>query len=462
MSPTINTWLTRILLLLCITLYIIHFWIILQNAVNVPYWDEWMILVPDALPAGFSLRWVLVQEAEHRLVLTKLLSWGLFYLNSHNHILSMAITYVMYGVLLTFIVVFARKMVPYLPLWGVLAFLVFLLTPINWENNFWGFQSTFRLSLLFTVLASYFLFSERQTMRHLALGTVMSVLATYSFFSGLIAVSILIALFACFKVTRALRAHGSQRRSEYLQVIGVVTTVLVFIGLYFVDYHAARHHRRLVLPQEPGFWKFFTNLVSWGFGFETQSVVLGALCVLLVLAPIALHAWQKRLHVAASSWAIYAVSLSMMVVLASIASGRAEISPSAKISRYSDFAMMFVPFTAFGWAIFLKDRPNLRKYVLVGLWFFCCLGFSYKWRWYRVYAVERASRQQGVQCIKSYYQHGGQAFCPTLYWEPIPGQLDEAKRLNLSFYRDIDLALKEEKKSETGGEISKGVDERRP
>lgn len=418
----------------------------MQNAVNVPYWDEWMILEPDALPAGFSLRWVLLQEAEHRIVLTKLLSWGLFYLNGHNHVLSMAITYVMYGVLLTFIVVFARKMVPHLPLWVVLAFIVFLLTPINWENNFWGFQSTFRLSLLFTVLASYFLFSERQTVSRLALGAVMSVLAIYSFFSGLIAVSILIVLFAGFKVTRALSARGSQRRADYVQLIAVVTTVLIFIGLYFVDYHAARHHRRLVLPHEPGFWKFFTNLVSWGFGFETQSVVLGAVCVLLVLAPIALHVWQKRLNVAASSWAIYAVSISMMVVLASIASGRAELSPSAKISRYSDFAMMFVPFSALAWAIFLKDKPKVKTYVLVGLWIFCCLGFSYKWLWYRVYAVERDSRQQGVECIKAYYQHGGPAFCPTLYWEPIPGQLDEAKRLNVSFYR----------------EISKGVDERRP
>ena len=155
MSPTINTWLTRMFLLLCIAIYSIHFLIIMQNAVNVPYWDEWMILEPDALPAGFSLRWVLLQEAEHRLVLTKLLSWGLFYLNGHNHVFSLAITYVMHGVLLTCIVVFARKVVPYLPLWVVLAFIVFLLTPINWENNFWGFQSTFRLSILFTVLASY-------------------------------------------------------------------------------------------------------------------------------------------------------------------------------------------------------------------------------------------------------------------------------------------------------------------
>ena len=413
----------------------------MQNAVNVPYWDEWVILAPEALPAGFTFRWILAQANEHRIVLTKLSSWGLFYISAHNHILSMAITYVIYGVLLACIVMIARKTVPHLPMWVALAFLVFLLTPINWENHFWGFESSFRFAVLFTVLASYFLFSEPQTGLRLAVGAVMSVLATYSFFSGLVAVCILIVLFAWFKVTRALRVSGSQRRTEYAQLIGTVTTVLIFIGLYFVDYHGARNHWQLALPHEAVYWKFFTNLVSWGFGFETHSVILGAFCVLLVLAPIALHVWQKRLHVAGSSWAIYGVSLSMMVVLATIASGRAHLSPSAKISRYSDFAMMFVPFTAFAWAILLKDRPNLKKYVLVGFWIFCCLGFSYKWRWYRVYAVERDARKQGVECIKSYYQHGGQAFCPTINWGPIPGQLDDAKRLNLSFYRDINGSL---------------------
>jgi hypothetical protein len=437
MSPTINTWLTRLFLLLCITIYSIHFWVILQNAVNVPYWDEWGILAPDALPAGFTFRWIFEQANEHRIVLTKLSTWGLFYISAHNHILSMAFTYLLYGMLLTCIVFVARKTVPHLPLWAILAFIVFLLTPINWENNFWGFESSFRFAVLFVVLASYFLFSEPQTVSRLALGAVMSVLATYSFFSGLVAVCILIVLFAWFKVTRAIRFSGPQRRAEYAQLIGVVTTVLIFIGVYFIDYHATRYHHQLAFPHEAVYWKFFTNLASWGFGFETHSVILGALCVLLVLTPIALHVWQRRLHVAGSSWAIYGVSLAMLVVLATIASGRAYLSASAKISRYSDFAMMFVPFTAFAWAILLKDRPNLKQYVLVGFWIFCCLGFSYKWLWFPVYSVEGGLRKQGVECIKTYYQHGGQALCPTLNPVPMPGLLDDAKKLNLSFYRDI-------------------------
>ncbi len=437
-SRTISTWLTRLLLVLCIAIYSGHLWIILQNAVNVPFWDEWGILSPDALPAGFTFRWIFAQANEHRIVLTKLQSWALFYIDGHNHIVSLVFTYALWGVLLACVVLFARRMVPQLPLWVVLAFILLLLTPINWENNSWGFESCYRFAVLFPLLAVYFLFREPQTGPRLALGASMCVLAMYSFFAGLLAVCILILLFACFKVIRALNVSGSQRRMEYVQLLAVVTPVLIFVALYFVDYHRVSYHPKLAFPWEASFWRFFTNLVSWGFGFETNSVILGALCLLLVLAPVAAEIWHQRLRLAGSSWGVYGLLFAMLGILASIAMGRAHFSPSAKISRYADFGMMLVPFSALAWAIFLKERPQLKKYVLVGFWIFCCLGFSYKWLWFPVYRVQRDSRLVGVECIKSYYQHQGPGMCPTLYAAPMGPMLDEAKRLNLSFYRDLE------------------------
>ncbi|HEX6045898.1 MAG TPA: hypothetical protein VFZ22_15500 [Pyrinomonadaceae bacterium] len=441
MTPKLNTWLTALVLILCIAIAGAHLWVILQNAVNVPYWDEWGILSPDALPAGFTFRWIVAEANEHRLVPTKLLAWGLFYISGHNHILSMVITDVIYGLLLACIVFFARRMTPHLPLWVTLAFIIFLLTPINWENNFWGFESSFRFAVLFTLLAVYFLFSEPQTGRRLALGVLMSVLATYSFFAGLVAVCITIVLFALFKIIRALGVSGPQRRAEYVQLIAVVAPVLLFVGLFFIDYHRHAYLPSIAYPHEASFWNFFANLVSWGFGFESHSVMIGALCLLLVLAPIVLEIRKKRLRLSGSSWAVYVFPIAMLGVLGSVAAGRAHLSASAKISRYADFAMMLVPFSVLAWAIFLKDRPGLRRYALIGLWLFCCVGFSYKWLWFPVYKAQHDSRKQGVECIKTYYKQGGVADCPTLYSVPIGSMLDDAKRLNLSFYRDIQKEL---------------------
>jgi len=437
MMRTINTWLTRLLLTLCIAIYAGHLGIILRNAVNVPFWDEWGILSPNALPAGFTFSWIFEQANEHRIVLTKLQTWVLFYLGGHNQILSLLVAYALWGVLLACIVMFARRVMPEVPVWVVLAFILLLLTPINWENNSWGFESCYRFAVLFSLLTAYFLFNERQTGSRLALGVAMSVLAIYSFFAGLLAVCILILLFACFKITRVANSAGAQRKRELVQSIAVVSSVLIFIALYFVGYHSVSYHPQFALPYDASFWRFFTNLVSWGFGFETNSVILGALCLLLVLAPVAATIWQQRLSLSSASWGVYAFLFAWLGVLASIAMGRANYSPSAKISRYADFAMMLVPFTALAWAIFLKDKPKLKRYALAGLWVFCCLGFSYKWLWFPVYRVQRDSRLEGVECIKSYYKSGGPGICPTLYAAPLGQLLDDGKKLNLSFYRDI-------------------------
>ncbi len=436
-TRTITTWLTRFLVVVCIAIFIAHFWVVFQNAVNVPFWDEWGILSPDGLPAGFTFRWLVEPMNEHRMVPTKLLIWGLFYLDGHNHVISILITYAMWGVVLATIVVFARRVAPIVPLWATIAFIILLLTPISWENNFMGLESHIRFAILFSLVAVYFLFSEPQTGSRLAVGALTAVVATYSHFGGLVAVCILIAVFAWLKICRALSSSGSQRRVEYVQMITVVTAVLTFVALYFIDYHRVSYHPPLALPDEAAFWKFFTNLVSWGFGFETHSVVLGALCLLVVLVPIGLEIWRKRSQLPAASWAVYAFALAMLAVLASIAGGRANLSPSAKISHFADFGMMLVPFSALAWAIFLKDRPNLRKYVLVGLWIFCCLGFSYKWLWFSVYRVQGDSRKEGVECIKSYYKHGGPGMCPTLHAIPVGPMLDEGEKLNMSFYREI-------------------------
>ena len=436
-SSQISFWLTIFFLTLCVAIYAGHFWVIYQNAVNVPYWDEWGLFDPRALPAGLSFRWIFLQANEHRIALTKLLMAGLFYLNGLNQILSIAITYVLYGVLLSCVVMFAQRMVPHLPKWTTLAFVIFLLTPANWENHFWGFQSAYHFAVLFSLLTAFFLFDESQSVARLALGVSTAVLATYSFFSGLVAVCILIVFFAVFKTLHAGRVSGEERKRKYLQLVAVATPVIAFVAMYFIDYHRNLAAPPRALPYTESFWRFFTNIVSWGFGFETDSVVLGIICLLLVLSPIVLEVWKNGWRLPASSWAVFAYTLAMLAVLAAISVGRGYGGARAKISRYNEFSMMLVPFTLFAWAIFLKDRTKLRTYMLASLWIFCFLGYSYKWLWFPVYHQQAEIRRQGVRCIENYYAHGGEALCPTIHPVSIKPMLDEGKRLNLSFYREV-------------------------
>lgn len=433
-----NTWLTRLLLVACVALYAGHLWVLCANAVNVPFWDEWALLKPGALPAGLTARWVFGQENEHRVVLTKLLTWALVRTTGWNLVASMVVTYAVYGVLLACVFLFARKMVPHLPAWVTLAFTVFLLSPINWENHFWGFESSYHFAMLFSLLATYFLFGEPQTGPRLLAGALSAVLAAYSFVSGLVAALVVLAAFALFKILRARRAEGDWPRREYAQLAAAAAPALALIALYFVDYRSVPSHPPAALPHTASFWDYFTNLVSWGFGFETDSVVIGVFCLLVVLVPVALDVRAAGWRLPGSSWAVHAFTLGVLCVLAAIAVGRANTSGRAKISRYSDFAMMLVPFSVFAWAIVLRERAALRRYALAALWALCCVGFSYKWLWFPVYREQGEARREGVRCIREYYERGGRGMCPTIFPGPIGPMLDEAKKMNLSFYRDIE------------------------
>ena len=437
-SATVKSWLTKLPLLCFVALYFGHMWVIYQNSVNVPFWDEWVLLRPRGLPSGLSW-WVFEQANEHRIIPTNLLTLLLLYTTGWNHVVSMLVTYALYGVLLAALYVFARKTVPHLPAWVVFAFLAFLLSPINWENHFWGFESSYHFAMLFSLLAAYFLFAGPQTGKRLASGAALAVLATYSFFSGLAVVLVLVALFGLFKICR-----GGRR--EYLQLAAVALPVLGLMSLYFINYRRVGHHPPAALPHTASFWKFFTNLVSWGFGFETDSVVLGAVCLLVVLAPLALEVWEKGWRLPASSWAVYAFTLGVLCALAAISVGRANGSGRAKISRYSDFAMMLVPCAVMVWAIFLKDRPAPRRYVLAALWVFCFVGFSYKWLWFPIYREQADRRREGIRCIQTYYASGGDAVCRTLYTRPLAPMLEEGKRMNLSFYRELQEAGESERR----------------
>ena len=436
-SPQANRWLTILFLTVCVLIYAGHFCIVYKNAVNVPFWDEWGLFGPEALPAGFRFKWVFEQANEHRIVLTKLLCWALFYVSGLDFVLSIAITYAIYGLLLACIVLFARKMVPHLPTWTILAFIPFLLSPANWENHFWGFESAYHFVVMFSLLTAFFLFSTPQSLARLSVGALMAVLATYSFFAGLLAACIVVGLFGAFKIVRARRVDDVGRRREYLQLVAVVAPVSAFVALYFVNYHRSSASPLPALPYTESFWRFFTNIVSWGFGFETNSIVLGSICLLLVLAPIVIEVWKNGWQLPASSWAVVAYSLATLAILAAISYGRGYGGARAKISRYQEFAMMLLPFTVFAWAIVLKERPRVRKYVLISLWIFCCLGYSYKWLWFPVYREQAEVRREGVRCIKNYYEHGGEALCPTIHPFPISSMLDGAKKVNASFYREI-------------------------
>src|SRR5438477_7679619 len=62
----IKSWAAYGLVVFCTGLFLLHGYIVMKHAVDVPYWDDWAFFGGDNHPASFDLKWLRAQHNEHR------------------------------------------------------------------------------------------------------------------------------------------------------------------------------------------------------------------------------------------------------------------------------------------------------------------------------------------------------------------------------------------------------------
>jgi hypothetical protein len=432
--------LTRFAAWLLGLLFLWHLIVLATYAVNVPYWDEWDTSVGGSdLPPAALWRWMVAWSNEHRPVFTRLeiflaAKWG-----GDNFIALQLFHFAIYGGLLLFIVHTAKKTAPRMPRWAPYAFCSLLLCTNPWEAHSWAIAGCWTLSILLFVSAAACLLDDEQRMGWLLAGATFMVLSFFSNSTGLLTGLVLAAWFSLFKLTRALgKPKGAHSRPRELAGLALVLTIFA-VAFFFWSrgFQKPGGHPALALPDTAAFWSVFTNLVSFGFGFQQQSVFLGVVCLLLVLCPVALSFWTWRASPPPSVWRSSGVLLAVLGAVAGITMARAGFGPdSAKSPRYSVLAMILVPFTAVSWSIALDRLPRLKGVVVAGLFAFCLFGFKDDWSVAPYRNVARA-RRQGVECLRRSYVRGGEANCPMLHPTPVTEKLAYAARHHLSFYEQI-------------------------
>jgi hypothetical protein len=447
----LQTWFTGFAFFLCIGLYCFHFHLIWKYVVDVPYEDEWASFEPNQLPSGVSLGGLIVQHNEHRLVTTRLLVWLQYCLNVWNLAIHQIVNFVFYGLILLAIVWLARRDAPEDVGLGVLCFfLVYLLSPINRANHFMGYQSQVHFWLLFLVLACCLVFSEAEKWVDLAIGTVAAILSTYSMAGGFVSSLVMLTMFGMFKASRInCSTQSSQCKRSYFHqicVFGILSTITL---LWLVDYRKPLHHPVLTLPHEWQFWVHFLNLVAFGFGIDRVSTTLGAFFMCVVLAPMVGLILIHGRNLPTGSWRSFTLILAVLGVLASVSAGRAGFGiEQAKESRYFEFAMPLLPLSVVNWTLFLRRRKCFIAATVASLWIICLLAFWDNWREFRYYKREAVDRRIGLKCLEEYYKEKGGSNCPTLFPSPLPTRwLEEAKALNVSFYRSITSQSERDKRA---------------
>ena len=425
----------NVTLLICVGIYLTHFINILKYAVNIPFWDEWEALTPTGILANPTLEQLFAQHNEHRIVTTKLLTLLLYKLDGWNIITHQAVNFVIFGFLLYLMVHLVEIYVPQLPVWILLCFIPFLLTTLNWENHFWGFQSQFHFSLLFLLISVWFLFNEEQSWTKLLLGIFFSWLTIYSLSSGLIEIVVVLICYICFKLIQ-IRRQVSKSQTIRQLIIGTLS-VSSAIGLYFVGYVKPSHHPAITYPFQGKFWKYYFNLISSGFGNQSERQLEGILLSLFIIFPILGLIWKKRFELTNGNWVFIVSALAVLGALVSITMGRAGFDLSqSKASRYAEVVGILIPLSIGLWSLFLDGRRKIFNYIILVFWVFCFISFAQYWNFQKTYYNAAQQRIAGVGCIKKYYSDGGSGDCPMIYPLPIGDRLEFDKTLKLSFVKE--------------------------
>jgi hypothetical protein len=442
----LKTWFPKLPLLVCIALFIFHFSVIRKYAVNLPFYDDWVLFRGDNHPASVDLPWLYAQHNEHRTATTKLFVWLQFQLNGWNVGIHQLIDFLIYGLFLVLLVLFVRKWAPQVPVWILLSFIVFFLSPIIWLQHLMAYVAAVHFWVLFFIVAVYFLFTESQKWPAIIVGGISAILSTYSFASGFVTSFILLVAFGLFKCIRTRQATGERnRRREVLQLLIVVALIGGALAGWIVGFHKpSSHHPPLTLPYKWAFWLYLANLVSFSFGVDRISAGIGILCLLTVLTPVCGIVWKRRGKLLSLPWPLLAVVLGILADQCSVTIGRAGFGIwQSKTMEYAEHGMPLIILSVASWGILLQHRERLRFLAITTLWLFCLISFSNNWD-FGFYETEQANRLEGRRCILAYYNEVGDGNCPTIYSRPIPEFFTQAKRLNASFYRDLQSEIRPE------------------
>lgn len=402
----------------------IHFVYLMIYSVDLPHWDEWGMVAGVLQTVSGQPAWLGMLHNEHFILPTKLSILALYFLNGWNITFNLAVNYLGFMALLGVFPSFARRTGDKYPAF-LFFFLVFLLSPRNFESHYLPAQSCAHFFLGFSLAATACLFGERQTWATTALGACCLVMSCLSLASGAAASAAILLVFTVFKL----------RRAEFAQL--AVAWVIGGAGLvYFFQALKSAGIASGVLSSvlSGAVWAYWLSLISFPFGVGSLAWALGLFCLLLVLVPFALQYHRLSAARGGAEWRVLALTVGVLAALGSVALGRASFPESARSSRYFEFGMYLLPACVVAWSWVLETQVKRRRQVLVGLWGLALISFWNEWH-FDIYRQLYEVRQESIVCVRRYFETGVREVCPTT--APVWIDFEQSRRLGLSFVKKL-------------------------
>lgn len=406
-------------------------WVVLiTTAINIPLSDEWEYLRPDAFLSGFSWKHVFSFHNEHRNVFSNLWNYLFLHLTGWNLKIQAVVNYFFFCALVFFIMRMQNRLIQktHVGLW-IITF--FLTSPFMYENHVSSFQSAFHFFLISGIAGIYLATQMELKSWHYLAASLCGLISIYSFGGGwFFGLTVFLILF--YRLI-------TQPEKIFSTITIRILVLLLLVGgmaLWFVNYPQNNAHPAFAWPHTPEFWRFYTNLMSFGFGYKSKNdffaIVAFGFCLYLMIKNFK-EAFRFRQHYVSIA---FFGALAILGVLASIALSRTGFGlGQSKVPRYGEIAIFLAIFLGWlGWRQ-VQESARFRKAFkfYVG---FATIGFLSSYSYSGYFTVAKV-RKAGVKCIQEYYQtREPDKICPTLYPRPISQFLENAEKLDLSWVPD--------------------------
>jgi hypothetical protein len=429
--------LADVLAFLCLGLvYCFHFAMIATYAVNLPYCDEW-----DAFPRKPYLSWLWEQHNEHRIVTTKMIILGLYWLNGWNIYVHQILNFIIFGITLG-ILGFYLKSRQGLPFAGAFMIMTWMLSPMLHQNHDWGFQTQFHLALLFLLLAICAFFNPWRgpsSWRGTLIGAGALLACILSFSSGIPAS---IAVGAVYSTRKILLYRKDRSSRELWQIVCVLGSIILLVAAYMVHFEHPVHSPALARPWSCDFITHFLTLISCGFGMEFTAQV-GAVTGTLIVAAL-LYPWLRLIRERQAPlsddtvvWSGLAFFFGLMAVLFAISMGRASFGwTQAYASRYREFSCLLVPIGLCGYYHLLPIQRTAARSGLAVITSVAIIAWLCSLPLFSSYKQDYALRIVDARLVRYQYLRHEDGVILDNYPGKIPNsRLEEAWQLKLSFTR---------------------------
>jgi len=423
----------RLCWLAVLVVYLLQFSVIWHYSVDLPFWEEWEYFLPGGLPDGLSWDWLFSFAGYHRVVPTKFMAWLNLQLFGLDFNLQVLFNYFIFGCLLVALIRLKNRLIGRHEFALFPAFLLFLLSPIAYENHSNSYQSQIHLVIILALAAIFHIYDEKLKAKSLALFLLCLVAAINTFSAGMTIAAVLLPCWALFVMVQISAGRVGKQKGLLLLLLGGAV-VSVAAASWIFGYRQPADSI-WISPFNSRFWDTFFNLLSFGFGFETELILPGVICLLVVVLPFILIWKNREQRRQPAIWQLTTGVLVFVAILVTIAVTRGNFIGTAKMSRYAEFGLILIPLTSVAW--WLALRSTVRRYtVLLLLWGACFISFFDDWS----YSPYRDAVQMStfvLDALEEYTLGRGDGVYPWTHPKPLPPFFEGARQLDVKFTRQF-------------------------